>query len=178
MGPSIKYVKHFGICLLLTAFSVSSISCALLRRGGPSDDVLPGQNAARDRSHAEVQLRRMARSDFQEAEHSQDDSSRKLIFRKPYHYKERVEYPQGPDSFRVVIHDKESRTVPYSAEVTIRKIRYSTVRQKKKVDAETDVNFQRDTGLETVSYEYRAGKWKRIGSMFVAESREDDADAS
>ncbi|MCH7959588.1 MAG: hypothetical protein IID08_05635 [Candidatus Hydrogenedentes bacterium] len=120
----------------------------------------------------------MARSDFQEAERSQDDDSRKLIFRKPYHYKERVEYPKGPDSFRFVIHDKESRTVPYSAEVTIRKIRYSTVRQKKKVAAEMDMNFQRDTGLETVSYEYRAGKWKRIGSMFVAESRENDADPS
>lgn len=178
MGSSNKFFVRGAIFSLLAALSMSSISCVVLRGSGSSAEVSENEQAERGRSQIENRLRRIVRSDFQEAGRSQDDSSRKLIFRKPFYYKERVEYPQGSDSFRIVIHEKESRTAPYSAEVTIRKIRYSTARHKKKADAQEDTIFQRDTGVETVSYQYRAGKWKRIGSMFVAESRGENTEGS
>lgn len=178
MGSFSKFLERGAICLVLAAMSVSSLSCILLRGSGSSVEVSENEKAAHGRIQVENRLRRIARSDFQEAERSQDDSSRKLIFRKPFYYKERVEYPQGTDSFRIVILEEETRTAPFSAEVTIRKVRYSTVRNKKKSAAQEDTDFQRDTGQETVSYQYRAGKWKRIGSMFVAESEEENTDGS
>ena len=178
MGSSNRLFERVAICLIVAASSVSSVSCVLLRGSGPSAAVSADERSAHGRTQSENRLRRIVRSDFMEAGRSQDDSSRKLIFRKPFYYKERVEYPQGPDSFRIVIHEKESRTAPYSAEVTIRKIRYSTARHKKKADAQADMDFQRDTGMETVSYQFRAGKWKRIGSMFVAESSDENTSGS
>lgn len=178
MGPSNKFLERGAICLLVATFSMLNISCVVLRGTGSSTEVSASEQTARSLSQTEKRLRRIVRSDFQEAERSQDDSSRKLIFRKPFYYKERVEYPLGPGSFRIAIHENESRTAPYSAEVTIRKVRYTTIRHKKKADAQEDTDFRRDTGMETVSYQYRAGKWKRIGSMFVAENEDGGTDGS
>lgn len=114
------------------------------------------------------QLRDIVREDIVAARRSADESGADVHSYKPYYFKEFHDYPEGPDSFEIEFIEQDSRTAPLAAEVTIPKLRYSTDVQRDRMAVRTDTDFQRERGVETVSYELRNGRWHRLASLFVA----------
>ncbi len=159
------------VCAVL-AWSSSCIS-----GGGRPHDAETGAGATGaanlDFTYYEAKLKKLAKQDFESVQRSQKEHRSKIVHRKPYYFKEYADYPAGADSFSLTFHEKESRMVPYAAELTIAKVRYSTKFHKKRRDAEADMQFSRDVGTETVGYQLRAGKWRRVGSVFVSSAREE-----
>jgi len=95
------------------------------------------------------------------------------VFRRPYFFKEYSVYPDGADEFDADIRETESRTAPVVANVTLEKQRFATRLHRKRAEAAADENFLRDTGVETMTFEWRGGQWKRVGTLFVAEKTEE-----
>lgn len=100
----------------------------------------------------------------------------RVIRRRPYYLKEYAEYPQGVQGADITMHETDSVTAPYTAEVTIPKIRYATQLHRNKSDAQADDAFLRDTGIETLNFELRGGKWRRVGGLFVPDRTEEYVD--
>jgi len=94
-----------------------------------------------------------------------------LLRKRPYYYKEYVEYPD-PDNPKIIIRENDSKTRPLSAEVSLDKIRFSTQMHRSERNAREDNRFFRDTGVEKLNYELRNGRWHRVGSIYVAEKTE------
>jgi len=107
------------------------------------------------------------------AELSKGNSQQPALLRKrPYYYKEYVEYPD-PGNPKIIIRENDSKTRPLSAEVTLAKIRFSTQMHRNAGSAREDNRFFRDTGEEKLNYELRNGRWRRVGSIYVAEKTEE-----
>jgi hypothetical protein len=105
-----------------------------------------------------------------------DSDRNRIVRRKPYFYKTYSEYGDIPAESALIIQASASRTVPYRADVRITKIRYATELKRKRDQARADTKFIRDTGEETISYEFRSGQWHRVGSLFVADKSEEQLD--
>ncbi len=120
----------------------------------------------------EARLRTLVRGELRSAGRQADRPSTRVILKKPHFYKEYFVYPNGEDDLRLEITERESRTTPLSAEVSVDKVRFATRLHSKKDDARLDETFMRGTGKETISYELRNGTWRRLGSLFVAETTE------
>lgn len=103
-----------------------------------------------------------------------DNAQGKFVRRKPYYFKEYALYPDGPGSFKTFISETESRTAPYLADVKLAKVRYATRLHQKKDEARSDENYLRETGVETLSYEYRNSAWALLGSFFVIDKTEEN----
>ena len=103
-----------------------------------------------------------------------DAPASKIVFKKPFYFKEYFSYPNAGDIFVLDFTETESRTVPLTAEANIEKTRFSTRVHQKREDARIDENFLRDTGIETISYELRNGKWHRQASLYVAAKTEEN----
>ncbi len=93
--------------------------------------------------------------------------------RRPYYFKEYAIFPDGNDAFSVEFREADSRVRPMIAEVKINKIRYSTRMHRKYDRAREDNILLRDTGVETLVYELRSGRWVRTGAIFDAEKTEE-----
>ncbi len=128
-------------------------------------------NAAPD--ELEAQVRAMMRDHLAAMERRSQNSKHDLLRKKPYYYKEYVEYPGEPPEIEVNLRGADSRAVPYVAEVTVDKIRFSTPLHRNKANAREDDNFLRSTGEETITCELRSGYWTEVGSLFVAEKTEE-----
>lgn len=163
--------RAIRLCLALPLL-LGAASCVTAKGARPADEAGADSLLAADAGH-ETKLRKIARQSFEAIERSQETRRETVVYRKPYYFKEYADYPEGTEAFVVTFHETESRTTPYYAELTIPKIRYSTRLHKSRRDAERDTRFFRDSGAETVSYELRAGRWRRIGSMFISESRQE-----
>ena len=124
----------------------------------------------------EAALRSLVERHIESATRNADSQKGRIVKRKPYFFKEYANYPQGAQNMEVVLQETESRTRPYLADVQVRKIRFSTRLHRKRDEARSDNTFIRDTGQETLTYEYRNGRWVRIGSLFVAEKSEVQVD--
>ena len=122
----------------------------------------------------EGQLRRVVRGHIAAATGDEGDARSKLKRAKPYFYREFAEYPDGLDGFEVETRETESRTSPYAAQVQLRKIRYATRLHRKRADASADSDFFRSTGMETITYKLKNGRWTKEGSLFVAERVEEN----
>ena len=109
------------------------------------------------------------------AQRSVADRAR-VIRRKPYWYKTYSEYGDIPVAGDLDIQDSVSRTVPYRADVRVKKVRFATQLRQTRDAARLDTHFIRDTGEEIMSYEFRSGQWHRVGSLFVAEKSEEELD--
>lgn len=96
------------------------------------------------------------------------DQAPQITYRKPYFYKEYAVYPESGEDASVVVQETQKRSAPYVADVTLAKQRFATRLHRKRMDAEADANFLRDTGTETLTFELRNGQWARTGSLFVA----------
>ena len=156
-------------CIILLALLPS---CALWRGAPGGSGVEVAVEAPPERSEAEYRalLDDTVRDEIAAAS---GRAKAKFVSRKPYFYKTYAEYPDGPGSYTVDMRDSYSRTAPMSADVTIGKYRYSTRFSRNRELARQDENYLRDTGEETVSLEFRNGKWRRLGSLFVADRTEE-----
>ncbi len=104
----------------------------------------------------------------------EDEGQRRLVKRHPYFLKEYDVYPEGAEASDVSVRETESRTAPYVADVKLTKQRFATEMQRKKNEARGDNNFFRETGTETLTFEYRNGRWLKVGSLFVIAEREEN----
>jgi len=121
-----------------------------------------------------AELDKTVRRFIEAATRKEDADRQRVAGRKPHFYKEYVQYPGGPGGFDVAIRETESRSAPYVADVTIEKLRFATRLHPSREAAHTDARFLRNTGTETLTYEYRNGRWTRVGSLFVADKTEEN----
>ena len=160
--------------LLWSTLIIVAIAGGCASKGGdkgsePSVDVSASADADR-----EAELRQLVKRHIETAQRTQDEREAELIRRHPYFYKEYGVYPGGSDNYEVDIQESELRTVPYLANVRIEKMRYATRFHRNRNEAAADSNFLRDTGVETLSYQWRGNAWKRVGALFVAEKTEEN----
>ena len=129
-------------------------------------------NAA-NQEEAEARLREMVSGYVNSELRAGTKDQPELVHKRPYFYRQFVEYPGGADQFEVTLQENESRTRPMAAEVRLDKVRFSTQMHRKRDLALEDTAFLRDTGTETLHYELRNGRWHRSGSLFVADKTEE-----
>lgn len=121
------------------------------------------------RSRLETLVRRsVAQTESETAERQQ-----KLLYKRPYYYRQYEEYPNGADGMEVAFRETQSKTAPYVADVKLEKVRFGTRLHRRKEEAQSDTNFLRDTGEEIQTYEFRNGRWNRVGSIFLADQSEE-----
>ena len=125
-----------------------------------------------DRSEQESRLRRLVSKGISEAEASQEEDRRSVVYKRPYYFRTYSEYPSG-DAMEIAIRETDTRVAPLAAEVIIDKQRFSTRLHRRREDASADMNFLRDTGTERITYELRNGRWTRTGSLFLADKTEE-----
>lgn len=169
----IRRVSNWSVCLALV---VGMCGCAMTRdwlgRSPKSDDgaaaaMEPGSEpSARD---LESRLRAVV-------DEATPDSGTppEFVRDKPHFYKEYEVYPGNASEYDVTLTAKDSRTVPYMAEVRLPKVRYATKVHRNRGDAREDTNFFRETGTETRTYELRYGDWVFVGSLFQVETKEEE----
>lgn len=125
------------------------------------------------REDYEDALRESVERYVQAAHRNRDEKKAAVRRAKPYYFKEYSVYPENAENLDIEYKETESRTRPVIAEVTLDRVRYSTRLHRKREDARQDDNFFRDTGAETLTYELRNGRWRRVGSLFVANKTEE-----
>ncbi len=139
----------------------------------------PGSGAASEpvevvsREDYEKVLRETVERHLEVAQRNREEQKQAIQRAKPYYFKEYSVYPNGMADADIEYKETESRTRRVIAEVTVDKVRYATRLHRKREDARQDENFFRDTGVETLTYELRSGRWRRVGSLFVAEKTEE-----
>jgi len=170
--------RILGRCAVATMVLLMLASCARFglfhrdkREAGPLAETMAVQKTAKDH---ENELRTLVTGQIDAVAKSGDAGGTQVVKRMPYFYKQYEVYPQGAADLKITMQEKESRSVPYIADVTMSKQRYATRMHRKRGEAEQDRNFLRDTGTETDTYELRNGKWARVGSMFVATKSEEN----
>lgn len=158
---------------VLVALGLFIVLLALPACRHSAKDAAPGMD---DRSpeKCEAALRQIVDQHISSSPSNGDFSNAQLIKKKPYFFKEFGVYPDGTGAFRVTMQKTESKSGPYVAEIRMKKVRYSTRLKRDKGEADKDQAFLRSTGGETITYEFRNGKWRRMGSMFVAEKTEEN----
>lgn len=165
--------------LILTVMLTSS--CAWWRGGPGSPEHGPGDMetspaATTDRAQLERRLRDLVAERIRHRETQADRAGDALIFRSPFWLREYVRYPGGPASIRVELRDTQSSVAPFVGTVRLEKQRFATRMYRRQDEALADRNFLRDTGVEELTYEFRYGRWVRVGAMFVAERTERQVD--
>ncbi len=165
-------VKYLGLAAAVVVGLLGGISCS--HSQVPQDVAATAAAAQPSAANYEAELREIITKQIESVGKTPDPARAKLIFRKPYFYKEYDVFPDGPGKFQLVVQEKESRSTPYVADVSLAKIRYATHLHRKRAEAEQDTSFLRDTGSEVMTYELRNGKWTEVGSMFVAQKSEEN----
>ncbi len=169
--------------ILLTVFMAS---CAHLPFAGDRSestesavDAEPvATNDASSVDDDEDALRRIVSNSVDRANSGHDAARAELVKKDPYFFKQYEYYPDGASLMEIETRETESRTAPKVADVHLRKQRYVTQLHRKRDEARADEDFLRDTGDETQTYELRNGKWRRVSSLFVAESVEQNVDGA
>jgi len=167
------HVRRYSVIVLTLLLSGG---CALSGQKDPPSASLTdavGESQTERPPEYEAQLAELIKRELRAADRRPERSTERVIFKKPYYYKEYFIYPNEEDGFTLDFTERESRTTPLSAEVNIEKNRFATKMHRKREDASLDENFIRDTGNETVSYELRNGRWHRLGSLYVATKTEE-----
>lgn len=165
------------LCMAISAFSLSG--CASLWGGGESTPraVLAEEDASGvPASEAEYRgrLETLVRRGVSETEAAADERRDSILYKRPYYFRQYESYPSGASNLDMAMRKTESKTAPYVADVTLDKVRYATRIHRRRDEAVSDVNFLRDTGRETQTYEFRNGRWVRVGSLFLAEKSEEN----
>jgi hypothetical protein len=122
---------------------------------------------------AEERLQEIVRSHISANQQNAEPQKVPVVRRRPYYFKEYALYPDSPDDFTMDIREEDSRIRPMMAEVVINKIRFSTRMHRKRNEAEADHAFLRDTGVETLAFELRNGRWTRTGAIFETNATEE-----
>lgn len=111
------------------------------------------------------------------ASHNSPDSA---VFnsQKQSYFKEYYSYPDADEFVVVQVQPRDSRTIPYHGTIKIAKIRYATKIHAQRDTARRDETYQKDSGFETISFEWRNGAWYRRGGLFVAVTSEKEVDGA
>ena len=171
--------RKLYLVLILAIVAALSQGCGhlgFLNRGGTADESVSPVSALPDTAsmaERERQLEDAVRSYINDVSGDGGEDGQ-LVRRKPYWFRQRVVYPDGPDAFEMSIREADSRTAPLRAEVKLDKVRYASEMHEKKDAAREDTNLYRGTGTETLTYEFRNGRWDKLGSLFVAEKLEEN----
>jgi len=171
-------LRKGDICCI-TALAVMSWVLAGCGTSGSSDEMnaplAPSEEGAEvGGAPSEDSLLRAVAQHVKHINESQDSRRSKLLKKPPYFYKEYGVYLESAEAAEIVMHERETRTSPRMADVRLPKQRFATRLSRKKDEAAADTNFLRDTGVETVTFEWRDGKWVRVGSLFLAEKVEEN----
>jgi len=94
----------------------------------------------------------------------------------PYFVREYSEYQGSASSAVIKYRDTESRMSPRVADVTLKKIRYVTEMHRKRKNAIADNVFFRETGKETLSFQWRNNRWVQVAGIFIIDKKERHAD--
>lgn len=97
----------------------------------------------------------------------------RLLRNKPYYFKTYSEYGEAPAPETVTVEERQARTAPLAAFVKVPVTRYTTAIHRNRDEAQADENYFRSTGSEKLNFELRSGKWRRVGSLFVADKTEE-----
>jgi hypothetical protein len=164
------------MCLMLLAPALLS-SCALWRGGPGSPERGPGDTETRvgattDRAQLESRLRDLVAQRVQHLESSAQGGEGGLVYRNPFWLREYVEYPRGTADIQIEIRETQSQTSPFVGTARLDKRRFATKMYRRQDEALADNNYLRDTGVEVLTYEFRHGRWVRIGALFTAEVTE------
>jgi hypothetical protein len=154
--------------LTITLLITSSAGCALFRFGGNPPEAMPTSAPIVD-ADREAALRDLVASSLRAAERADSPSTSTLEFRRPYYFREYVAYPDGITGYELNTVASDSQTTPYTAQVKLKKNRHVTRFEKKKERVSSDGNFYASSGMETRTYELRHGRWREVGTLFVAE---------
>lgn len=166
---------RIGCAVLCLAWTVLGTSCGTFGQSG--GDAAPAAVPSAPVSGTEdrdARLREAVEAYIQSTGQNDSEAGSRLVHKKPYYFKEYYVYPSGAASARIDIQETDSRTVPFRAQVKIDKQRFATKLHRKRDEAVADSNFFRDTGVETLTFEMRNGRWYRAGSLFVAERTEEN----
>lgn len=167
LRPLTVMIATISIAVLCSSFASAGPKKAKRKKGEQeSFQVL-------NKAEYELKLRKVARGDIGSASRSVDASTARLVRQKPYFFREFTVYPDGPDAYELVLHEKDSRSAPYWADVKVHRERYRTKNHRKKQDARSDTRFRRDSGTQRITYELRNGKWARRGSLYIASRLEE-----
>ncbi len=172
-------IKRSTFAVLVLALGLMS-SCATVKgwRGGSADEptVVQAENALETTAtpaEMEAELLRLVKRHIEENEADSSNNQGRVIRKKPYYFKEYSNYPGTVKDAKVELTETESRTSPFVADVKLDKVRHATRLHRRREEARADDGFLRDTGVETLSYELRNGRWTRVGSFFLAETTEE-----
>jgi hypothetical protein len=139
-------------------------------------EAAPAGGEAVSRTSREAQLREVVEAHVAKAKRVQSFEEAPLVRHDPYYLKEFSEYPAGVTDMEVRIRERESRMAPMVADVTLTKQRYATQMHRKKNAAREDSFFYRETGDETLTYQWRNGRWSQVASLFVVDTKEGRVD--
>ncbi len=174
MAESFKRCGRLAVALVIM---VGLAACA----HGNKKAVSPGASAEAyvppTVEQRERELRDTVAQQLTAANQAQAEQGQKIVHRTPYYFRQYSVYPESAD-FDVMMQEKESRSTPFVADVTVPVQRFVTGLHRSREEAAQDGDFLRETGVETVTYEFRNGHWVRVGSMFVAERTEQNIDGS
>jgi len=163
-------LRFISLCVLDSRFAGKILNP--FKKTEPTE-LAPAEIEAKIEGH-EAQLEAIVRNYLKANAAKDADHTGRLAGGKPHFYREYIEYPEGPDAFEMTISEVDSRSAPYLADVTVKKQRYATQLHEKKKDARADPVLFRGTGTETMTFELRNGKWRKLGSLFVADRFEEN----
>jgi len=157
--------------------------CGRFRGGseGSSARHLPQGDFVPPGSDIEQALRNTVMKQLQPADGNSVDTppqDARLVYSRPYYFKEAIVYPRGLENIEVEINPSDSITEPYTAIVRLDKVIFTTDVKRKKQLAEADTNFRRLTGVSTLFYTFKNGRWTNSGSRFEASKTEEYAQGS
>lgn len=159
--------------MAIVALAVLASSCASSKDKNVAQETAEDAFAIVSVEEHEAALRSRVAAEMRSAHRRAGEGRGKIIFKKPYFYKEYFEYPGASNEFTLEFRQRESRTMPMAAEVKVEKLRYATRLHNKRDAARVDEDFLRGTGTETVTYELRSGRWRQVGTLFLARDTEE-----
>lgn len=170
----------FTAIIAAALLCVSTASCAHFRHKDKADaanvsNAAPAvAPAAMSEADYEAALLAVVREHVQKTNSSKDADQARVIRRRPYYLREYSVYTSPEQTPKVVLQQKEKKTSPYIADVTLDKERFATRLHRKRPEAAADTSFLRDTGAEMLTYEWRNGAWVKSGSLFIADKSEEN----
>lgn len=161
--------RYFYLVITVIILAIA-VGCS---RGRSSQTLFSDNKFSATEEDARERLNEIIREEIAAGGEQKEGAIVPVIYRRPYYFREYSVYPDGPDGFSADFRENDSRTRPLMAEVKLSKIRYSTQMYRKEHEAAADTNFFKDTGVETLVFEWHNGRWTRIGAIFDAQKTEE-----
>lgn len=169
--------RYVVIGVVGTILAVGLPACSLFRGKSEIESAPMASEPATREQVSETSQEEMLRQTVEEhvARAGRIDSPEEaaVVKHDPYFLKEYAAYPAGLTDMEVRIRETESRMAPKVADVTLAKQRYATEMHRKKNEAREDSTFFRETGEETLTYEWRNNRWVQVASLFIVEVKEE-----